>query len=83
MVDQPPVFIVLAPLFGALLCILLGMVNHRACLPVALVSLSASAVAAIATPRKATPQSTREVSPASRPRLTRRQPNQTASPASR
>lgn len=49
MIDQLPVFIVLAPLFGALLVILLGMVDRHLCLPVTIGALGAAAVAAIAT----------------------------------
>ena len=49
MIDQLPVFIVLTPLFGALLVLLVGMVNRSACLPVAIVTLAVSSAAAIGT----------------------------------
>ncbi|MEZ5431102.1 MAG: monovalent cation/H+ antiporter subunit D family protein [Verrucomicrobiales bacterium] len=42
MTEHFPVLIVIAPLFGALLCGLFGMRDHRVCLPIALAALGFS-----------------------------------------
>jgi len=47
MADQFPAIVVLSPLFGALICGLVGMKDHRVCFPVVFVSLVVSLVAAI------------------------------------
>ncbi len=47
MSDQLPVLVLLAPLFGALIVGLWGMRDHRACFPLALVSLSISLFSAL------------------------------------
>ena len=49
MSDQLPVLIVLLPLFGALLVILLGMVNRGICVNVVIGTLGVTAIAAIST----------------------------------
>ncbi|MEM9017230.1 MAG: monovalent cation/H+ antiporter subunit D family protein, partial [Verrucomicrobiota bacterium] len=47
MVDQVPAFLVLAPLFGAMIIGLIGDRDHRVCFPIALTSLIATLAAAI------------------------------------
>ena len=47
MIDQLPAIIVLAPLFGAILVILLGTKEQRACFPIALIALGTSLCASI------------------------------------
>lgn len=49
MAEHAPVIILLAPLFGSLLVILLGMKTKAACLPVSLVTMAVSLSAAFAT----------------------------------
>lgn len=51
MVDQIPAILVLAPLFGALLVGLVGSKAHRACFPIALVSLLVTLVGALVAAR--------------------------------
>lgn len=53
MIDQAPVVIVTAPLFGAILIVLFGWRFPRVCFPVALASLTVSFVSALATLEKA------------------------------
>jgi len=48
MIEQLPALIVLTPLFGALLVILSGMVTRNSCLPITIITLGISMVAAIA-----------------------------------
>ena len=47
MIDQIPAILVLAPLFGAMIIGLAGQKDHRACFPVALVSLLVTLFASI------------------------------------
>ena len=47
MIDQLPVIMVLAPMFGALLVVLVGMKNQDVCFPIAVGSLFLSLIAAI------------------------------------
>ena len=49
MIEQLPIIIVLAPLFGALIVCLLGSKNHNACFCIALLSLFVSLSAAVLT----------------------------------
>jgi multicomponent Na+:H+ antiporter subunit D len=49
MADHAPIFIIITPMFGALLVILLGMRNKAACLPVSLITMALSLSAAIVT----------------------------------
>ena len=49
MIDQLPILIEVVPLFGALLVLLLGMVNRALCLPVTIVTLGGAVLAAVGT----------------------------------
>ena len=49
MAEQFPILIIIAPLFGALLIALLGFRFPKTCLPVVLLALAASVVAAVGT----------------------------------
>ena len=48
MSEQLPAIIVLAPMFGSLLIALVGIKEHRVCLPIVVVSILASLVSTIA-----------------------------------